>query len=221
MRVVIVCPFAVGSRLGNRITAVRWRMLLTELGHRVRVTTGLPRERYDALVALHAFKTTAAVRWSRETHPDRPVVVALTGTDLYRDIRIHEEARRSLRLADRLVVLHDHAPRELPHWLRGKARIIRQSAEPMHAAVVRSRGTFDVAFIAHLRPEKDPLRAALAARLVPSASRLRIVHAGRGYSGARKRILRSSPGSPGKCALAGRCSGRPPKSEHGAPSSRS
>jgi glycosyltransferase involved in cell wall biosynthesis len=36
--------------------------------------------------------------------------------------------------------------------------------------------------IGHLRDVKDPLRAALAARLLPDASRIRIVHIGRAYS---------------------------------------
>jgi putative glycosyltransferase (TIGR04348 family) len=179
VRVVIVCPFPTGSRLGNRITAVRWRLLLARLGHAVRVTTGIPRAGYDVLVALHAFKTADAVRWSRTTHPERPIVVALTGTDLYHDIHVHAEAQRSLRLADRLVVLHDQASKELPPELRAKLRLIRQSAEPVRPGRRGHPETFEVALVAHLRPEKDPLRAALAARRLPESSRVRIVHAGR------------------------------------------
>lgn len=187
MHVVIVCPYPAGSRLGNRITAVRWRELLVALGHRVSVTTGLPRGRYDVLVALHAYKTAESVRWSRAQHPERPIVVALTGTDLSRDIHLHPEARRSLELADRLVVLHDLALDEVPARMRKKVRVIRQSAEPPRVRPPRSREAFDVALVAHLRPEKDPLRAALAARLLPGSSRVRIVHAGRALSGEWKR----------------------------------
>jgi putative glycosyltransferase (TIGR04348 family) len=179
VRVVIVCPFPTGSRLGNRITAVRWHSLLTRLGHEVRVTTGIPRTSYDVLVALHAFKTADVVRWSREAHPERRIVVALTGTDLYHDIRVHAVARRSLQLADRLVVLHDQASTELPRELRGKLRVIRQSAEPVRLRPRTNGATFDVALVAHLRPEKDPLLAALAARRLPRTSSVRIVHAGR------------------------------------------
>jgi putative glycosyltransferase (TIGR04348 family) len=183
VRVLLACPFPPGSRLGNRVTAVRWRNLLTELGHRARVTTGLPAGSYDVLVALHAFKTAEAVHRSREQHPDRAIVVALTGTDLYHDIRVQPAARRSLDLADLLVVLHDEAWRAVPSALRRKVRVIRQSADPVARAVTRRRaGTFDVALVAHLREEKDPLRAAIAARSLPSASRLRIVHAGRALS---------------------------------------
>ncbi|HEY6462790.1 MAG TPA: glycosyltransferase, partial [Polyangiaceae bacterium] len=185
MRIVLVCPFPAGSRLGNRITAIRWRSILATLGHRATVTTGIPRRPYDLLVALHAYKTAEAVRWSRAMHPARPVVVALTGTDLSRDIHVHAEARRSLVLADRLIVLHDLARRQVPKAMRAKVRAIRQSAEPPAA---RPRGasqrrivdakTFDVALVAHLRSEKDPLRAAEAARLLPASSSVRILHAG-------------------------------------------
>jgi putative glycosyltransferase (TIGR04348 family) len=181
MRVLLVCPFPNGSRLGNRVTAVRWRTLISGLGHEVSVTTGIPRVSYDVLVALHALKTRDAVRWSRRTHPRLPVVVALTGTDLYRDIHENPRALESLKLADRLVVLHDRAPLAVPRAFRRKVRVIRQSASPA-PHVAKSRRTFDVAFVAHMRPEKDPLRPALASRLLPEDSRVRIVHAGRALS---------------------------------------
>jgi len=195
VRVVIVCPVPTGSRLGNRITAVRWRSLLTELGHRASITTGIPRTAYDVLVALHAFRTADVVRWSRKTHPERPIVVALTGTDLSRDIHVREKARRSLLLADRLVVLHDQASKELPRGVRGKVRLIRQSAQPAESRPRRKGRTFDVALVAHLREEKDPLRAALAARRLPASSRMRIVHAGRALTGEWRRRARAEEAS--------------------------
>jgi len=193
MRVAIVCPFPTGSRLGNRVTAVRWRRILADLGHDARVLTGIPRVGYDVLVALHARRTADAVRWSRATHPDRPIVVALTGTDLYRDIRVDLEARRSLKHADRLLVLHDRAADELPAAVRHKVRLVRQSADPAPPPRAKKRSRpgarshFDVAFVAHLRPEKDPLRAAEAARLLPPTSRIRILHAGRALDDALRR----------------------------------
>ena len=205
MRVVLVCPFPTGSRLGNRITAVRWRALLVGLGHRAHVTTGIPRTRFDVLVALHAFKTADVVRWSRATHPTRPIVVALTGTDLYRDIHVHEEARRSLALADRLVVLHDQAAKELPRELRTKVRVIRQSAEPLKPRPGPSHKTFDVALVAHMRPEKDPLRSALAARLLPGTSRVRVLHAGRALSDEWRRRAEREQARNGRYDWLGEC----------------
>jgi putative glycosyltransferase (TIGR04348 family) len=179
----MVCPAPAGSRLGNRVTAVRWKKILTDLGHRVTISTGRPAGRYDVLVALHARHSADVVRWSRETNADRPIILALTGTDLYRDIVHDASAQRSLALADALVVLHDRAALALPRSYRGRVRVIRQSADPVRAARGQRRNakaaSFDVAFVAHLRAEKDPLRAALAARTLPERSKLRIRHAGR------------------------------------------
>lgn len=178
MRVLIVCPAPAGSRIGNRVTAERWRKVLKELGHTVRITCAPPRGAYDVLVALHAKRSAEAVRWSRATHPDRPIIVALTGTDLYRDIRVDPDARRSLRLADRLVVLHDGAPLALPRAMRVKTRVIRQSCPLPRRMPAKTTRWFDVAFVAHLRPEKDPLRVARAVRLLPPESKVRVTHVG-------------------------------------------
>ncbi len=183
----MVCPAPAGSRLGNRVTAVRWKQLLLELGHRVSITCGLPRGGYDVLLALHARHSAEAVRSSRERHPARPIVLALTGTDLYRDILHDESAQRSLDLADALVVLHDRGAAALPRRHRAKVVVIRQSADRVRPRrSVSSVETFDVAFVAHLRAEKDPLRAALAARALPASSRLRILHAGRALDEAHR-----------------------------------
>jgi hypothetical protein len=80
---------------------------------------------------------------------------------------------------------------QLPPHLRRKARVIYQSVAPSHQAsnrrqeiivtspdFPRSRRTFDVCVIGHLRQVKDPFRAALAARLLPSSSRIRVLHVG-------------------------------------------
>ena len=187
MRVAMVCPAPAGSRLGNRVTALRWKKLIEELGHQVVITTGAPCRRYDVLLALHARHSAEAVRESRSTHPSLPIVVALTGTDLYRDILHDAAAQRSIDLADTLVVLHDRGALALPRRYRAKVRVIRQSADPPRLVKKSSEpsrrvATFDVAFVAHLRAEKDPLRAALAARALPAGSRLRVLHAGRALS---------------------------------------
>lgn len=170
------------------MTATRWRGIFEELGHRARIVEDAGGS-FDVVVALHAGKSAAAIRRSRERYPSRPIVVALTGTDLYRDILEGGAARRSLDLADRLVVLHDRAPDDVPAAVRRKTRVIRQSVEPQPRPVARARRGFDVALVAHARPEKDPLLPAKAALLLPEASRVRIVHAGRALSVAMERLL--------------------------------
>jgi putative glycosyltransferase (TIGR04348 family) len=187
VRVALICPAPPGSRLGNRITALRWQRTLRELGHRPFIVTGPTSRSYDAMIALHAGKSAEAVRLSRQQYPERPVVVALTGTDLYRDIHRDPAARRSLRLADRLIVLHDRATRELPVAVRGKALVVPQSAPAMRRTGRPARSAFEVAVVAHLRAVKDPLRTALAARLLPAASRTRVVHAGQALTDGMRR----------------------------------
>lgn len=187
MRIALICPAPPGSRLGNRITALRWQRVLRELGHTPFIETELGTRGYDLLVALHARRSAEAVRLSRERHPERPVVVALTGTDLYRDIRVDASAKRSLELASLLVVLHAGGVAELEARLRPRVRVIPQSAPPPAKAPRRSVRAFEVAVVGHLRPEKDPLRTALAARLLPEASRIMVLHAGRALDRAMQR----------------------------------
>jgi putative glycosyltransferase (TIGR04348 family) len=187
VRVALICPVPPGSRLGNRITALRWQRILRELGHRAFIATGNTSRDFDAMIALHARKSAEAVRASRQMHPARPVVLALTGTDLYHDIHHDLAAQRSLQLADWLIVLHSGAQRELPLRLRHKVRLVPQSAPPVRGKPPPAVRTFDVAVVAHMRKVKDPLRTARAARLLPADSRIRVLHAGQPLSDEMKR----------------------------------
>jgi putative glycosyltransferase (TIGR04348 family) len=155
--------------------------MLRGLGHQAFIVAPDDAPAADLLIALHARRSAESVWRSRARHPDMRVVVALTGTDLYRDIHSDATAHRSLQLADRLVVLHDGAAVELPRAFRRKVRIVPQSAPVMPRAVPSQR-CFEVAVVAHLRPEKDPFRAARAARALASPTRVRIVHAGSALS---------------------------------------
>jgi putative glycosyltransferase (TIGR04348 family) len=182
MKILLVTPAPPGSRKGNRITAVRWAGILRTLGHRVTVAGEYTGQRGDVLVALHASKSAASVlRWHEE-RPGRPVIVALTGTDLYGDIHTAAPARRSLGLADRLIVLQPLGIDALPAEVRGRARVIYQSVPAPDFQVTPASDHFDVCVLGHLRPVKDPFRTAEAARLVPDSSRLRVVHLGAALS---------------------------------------
>ncbi len=131
------------------------------------------------MIALHAWRSAAAVRAFHESWPDRPLIVALSGTDVYDYLdRDPEPTLRSLEAADRLIGLQGLVRQRLPPRFRDKLRIIYQSASPPPRRRKPSRRNFEVAVIAHLREVKDPLRAAEAARLLPAASRLRVVHVG-------------------------------------------
>lgn len=182
MRILLATPSRPGSLEGNQVTADRWTAVLSGLGHEVTLgrsqETRLELAGYELLVALHARKSAALVESCRERHPEIPVVVALTGTDLYLDIRSHPEARRSLDLAWRLVALHAKAHEVLPQAVRDKVRVIVQSARTPPPVAPRD-DVFEVLVSAHLRGVKDPLRTARAARLLPASSRIRITHLGR------------------------------------------
>ena len=187
MPVALICPAPAGSRLGNRITALRWQQMLRELGHQAFIETGETSRPCEVLIALHARKSAPAVRASHERFPERKIVVALTGTDLYRDIHQDAEAQRSQRLADLFIALHPGAAAELPKALRSKVRLVPQSAPKVQRKPRPAARSFDVAVVGHLRDEKDPLRAALAARRLPPESRVRVLHAGRALSAAYRR----------------------------------
>jgi putative glycosyltransferase (TIGR04348 family) len=173
-RLFIVTPAGAGSRTGNRHTALRWATLLRSGGHRIQVGLAWTAEACDAVIALHARRSHESIVRAKEA--GKPLVVALTGTDLYRDLPDSAEARESLELAGRVIVLQEAALDELAPLVRSKARVVYQSAAPRQ--VQRApKAPFRVAVIAHLRAEKDPLRAAAALERLPDRD-LEVVQVG-------------------------------------------
>lgn len=131
------------------------------------------------MIALHAWRSADSIRRFRELHPKRPLIVALTGTDIYEYIdRDPASTLRSLACADRLIALQELARRRVPARFRRKVRVIHQSAPTLRRVSRPPTRTFDVAVVAHQREVKDPLRAAEAARHLPQSSRIRVVHLG-------------------------------------------
>src|SRR5258707_8072274 len=189
MKIALITPAGARSRSGNRHTATRWAAMLRSLGHRVRVSIRWDGGAADAMIALHARRSHASIVQFRERFPDSPLVVVLTGTDLYRDIRTDRDARASLTLADRLVVLQDMGRLELPARFRRKTRVIYQSAQ-VHASGEPPSSRFRVAVIGHLREEKDPFRAALALAHLADLAEIEIVQLGEALSPEMTRSAR-------------------------------
>lgn len=180
MKIGIVTPAPPRSRHGNRVTALRWARILRSLGHCVTITQDYEGESYDLLIALHALRSHEAIKHFHCERPDLPLIVALTGTDLYRDLPRSESARLSLEMATRLIALQPKAFDALPEHLHAKTRVIYQSVKPfpqIGAPRVPIRN-FTVCVIGHLREVKDPFRAAMAARSLPASSRVRVIHVG-------------------------------------------
>jgi glycosyltransferase involved in cell wall biosynthesis len=190
------------------VTALRWAAILRDLGHRVLLEEEWKGRRCDALVALHARRSYPSIARFHEAHPELPLILALTGTDLYGDIHTDPDAQRSLELADRIILLQPAGLTELPEYLRPKARVIFQSvplggskgemgttgeeetnhpdtvslSPPVSISPLLTHRQFDVCVMGHLRPVKDPFRTALAARLLPASSRVRVLHLGAALS---------------------------------------
>ncbi|MEX2599228.1 MAG: selenoneine biosynthesis selenosugar synthase SenB [Dehalococcoidia bacterium] len=178
LRILLVTPAPRGTRYGNRVTALRWARLLRPLGHRVTISTEYTGQPCDVLVALHARRSAEAMAKFKDRFPDRALVLCLTGTDVYQDIKDDRDAQCSMELADRIVVLQPLAVNELPERLRHKAVPIIQSAKATPGEPRHRKDAFEVCVVGHMRPVKDPFRAALAARLLPPESRMRVLQVG-------------------------------------------
>jgi putative glycosyltransferase (TIGR04348 family) len=205
MKIGIVTPAPPDSRYGNRITAFRWARILRGLGNRVSILQTYDDKPYDLLIALHARKSHSSIINFRRQNPVAPIIVALTGTDLYRDIRTNHLAQESLDIATRIVVLQPKAIEELRPSLREKTRVIYQSVEEVPAPTgarggsaktmaikseARTNGNFDVCVIGHLRAVKDPFRTAMAARSLPDSSKVRVLQMGGAMTGAMAKRAR-------------------------------
>jgi putative glycosyltransferase (TIGR04348 family) len=191
MKILLVTPAPPRARNGNRITALRWARILRQLGHRVAVAQEYQQQRCDLLVALHARRSFFSVQRFCQRHPDRPLILALTGTDLYGDIHTDPQAQLALELAGRYIVLQPQGINELPQRLRHKARVIYQSVKPPPGEFTPRKDSFEVCVMGHLRPVKDPFRTALATAYLPASSRIQVLHAGAALSPDMAAIART------------------------------
>src|SRR6516162_7715625 len=119
-KICLVTPAPAGSRQGNRVTALRWAGILRNLGCRVVIRQEYQGERCDLLVALHALRSFPSINRYRILYPNGPLVLALTGTDLYGFIHTDARARKALKLATRLVILQPLGVNQVPQGLRDK-----------------------------------------------------------------------------------------------------
>ncbi|HEX6019010.1 MAG TPA: selenoneine biosynthesis selenosugar synthase SenB [Burkholderiaceae bacterium] len=171
----IVTPARRSSNNGNWQTAWRWSRLLGQR-YQPRLLERWSGEPFDALVALHARRSAESIRaWCDASRG--PLVLVLTGTDLYRDIDSDAAAQASLRLADRLVVLQGLGLRRLPDALRSRCTVCFQSCaarSPVRKAARRLRALM----VGHLRDEKSPETFFRAARLLRQRDDIVLDHIG-------------------------------------------
>ena len=178
-QVVIVGPSLRDDNNGNWQTARRWRQHLAPV-----FPTRIVKRWPDAgaggervMIALHARRSADAIAAWSAAHPARGLAVALTGTDLYRDIQADASARRSLDLAQALVVLQECAPEALPAEVRGKSRVIFQSTTTRRT-LAKAPHRLRLLMVGHLREEKSPETLFAAARLLAQRLDIHIDHIG-------------------------------------------
>lgn len=177
--IAIVTPYLADANNGNWRTAHRWQTLLQD-NFKTIVQNAWPLkppQEADAMIALHARRGADAIRQFRTQYPDKPLIVTLTGTDLYRDLHANADAQASIAIADALVVLQEDAISHIPREYRHKTHVIYQSAKPLRPAK-KAKGRLDCVVVGHLRGEKDPKTVFRLAELIPDDFPLRILHIG-------------------------------------------
>ncbi len=168
-------PALAAANNGNWQTASRWARMLAPV-YRVDLRAQWqPGDPAGALlIALHARRSAPSIAaWPLE----RPVLLVLTGTDLYGDIGHDAAAQASLARADALVLLNRLGARALPAALRHKAVVILQSCSARRPGP-RPRLHLRALMVGHLRAEKDPATLFAAARLLAQRPDIRIDHIG-------------------------------------------
>ena len=154
-RLVLVTPALASARNGNWQTAWRWARMLAG-DYAVRLVQQWDGSDADLMLALHARRSAASIAAWVDRAPGRPLAVVLTGTDLYRDLPAgDEDARRSLALAQRLIVLNELAPADVPPEHRAKCVVCLQSCGQRRALPKTARH-LRALMVGHLREVKDP-----------------------------------------------------------------
>ncbi len=182
---VLVTPALAAANNGNWQTAARWARMLAQ-DYRVHLVaswdaswdgTDIAARDSVAMIALHARRSAPSIHaWCAQL-PRRPLLLALTGTDLYRDIQSDAAAQRSLALADRLIVLQELAPMALPEAMRAKAVVAFQSCSARRE-LPKSARRLRALMVGHLREEKWPETYFDAARLLSLRADIHLDHIG-------------------------------------------
>ena len=154
MDIALVTPALAAANNGNWQTAQRWARMLGA-DYQVGLTSSWQAGNERCMLALHARRSAPSIKAWRQAHPQRPLVVVLTGTDLYRDIAVDADAQYSLAVADRLVVLNALGLRSVPAAYRSKTQVCLQSS-PARLAVLKTPRHLRALMVGHLREEKSP-----------------------------------------------------------------
>ncbi len=169
-------PARAEANNGNWQTASRWARMLGA-AYRVRLADTWDGGNEALMIALHARRSAAAVANWHARRPGAPLVLVLTGTDLYRDIADDPAARASLQHAHRLVVLNALGARALPLDLQPRVRVVLQSCSARQT-LRKTPAHLRALTVGHLRGEKSPRTVFEAMRLLAHRPDIRLDHIG-------------------------------------------
>ena len=178
--ICIISPALAAANNGNWQTAKRWQQMLSSDYH-VDIMLQWDGRPFDAMLALHARRSADSIAQWSDKFPDKLIVLALTGTDLYRDIAVDPLAQQSLKLAHRLVVLQDMGPKSLPAEFRSKCQVIFQSTprrHPSQKTAPKTTQRLRSLMVGHLRSEKSPETYFAAARALAHRPDIVLDHIG-------------------------------------------
>ena len=124
----------------------------------------------DILIGLHARRSSESLLRFKRSHPNRKTIVALTGTDLYRDLtptrsRHPANAIHALDQCDRIILLQPLMAKRLkPSWKKKSSLVMMDVPRGKKLKGFSGSKVLRVCVVGHMRYEKDPLRAAMAVR---------------------------------------------------------
>ncbi|CAM3723257.1 selenoneine biosynthesis selenosugar synthase SenB [Polynucleobacter antarcticus] len=189
MNIEIVTPAAPGSLHGNRITALRWGKFIEQQGHSVAISESWSGKNRDMLIALHAYRSHDSIQRFKNAHPDKPIILIMTGTDLYRDMANCPEVLESMELANRIVLLQPSAMQSIPKKLQAKTLVIYQSVKAIKRKSLLKRD-FLISVIGHLRAEKDPFCTARSLQDITPSSKIKVIHLGKSMNPEMKALAK-------------------------------
>ena len=156
---------------GNYVTAKRYAYLLQNLGHRV-LTLSVFEEKVSVegvtcAFVLHAEKGFHVIK--ELTAESIPVVLVLTGTDLYRDIISTKKSKRdnclrSIQLASAIIVLHENAVSDLLKVVsvpRERIFVVLQSVVDFKKKrfFFKNKNEYKILLLSNIRKEKGVIVA--------------------------------------------------------------
>jgi putative glycosyltransferase (TIGR04348 family) len=174
--IVIVTPALADANNGNWQTAKRWAHMLGQ-AYRVRLAAQWSAGDEALMIALHARRSAPSIEAWHAQASGRPLLLALTGTDLYRDIAHDASAQASLTRAHALVVLNELGPQRLRPELRARCHVVLQSCSA-RKALHKTPQHLRALMVGHLRDEKDPATYLHAAELLAGRADIYLDHIG-------------------------------------------